>query len=281
MIKYPLWKLDTKTDNDSETKHSKTINFKAMKTFQFLIFLIFVLFLGILTFVDEIFVEGNNDIQKESRGAAGFDAIASSGDYKVIVKHSDTYSVLVKAESNLLSYIETEVVDNTLKIRTRGVHCLLQNSPIEIFITTPVLEDLFLSGSGMITTGSFVSDRFNITISGSGDIDTKINTGFMKANVSGSGNIFLEGDVKVGRFLIAGSGKIKSYQSKQRNCEAVIFGSGHIYVNTLETIDARISGSGKILYINHPIISKSIYGTGDVLDMNQNNGQLTDLSSYQ
>lgn len=239
-----------------------------MKTIQLLIFSIFILFLGILTCVDKIFLEGNKDLQKESRDANGFNAISSSGDFKVIVRPGDTYSVEVKAESNLLSYIETNVVDNTLKIRTRGVHSLLQNYPVEVFITTPILNGLFLSGSGMIKTGHFVSDQFSITISGSGDIDTKISTGFMKANVSGSGNIFLEGDAKVGRFVISGSGKIKSYQSQQRNCEAIILGSGELYVNTLETIDARISGSGRVLYINHPVISKSIYGSGNVLDEN-------------
>ena len=252
-----------------------------MKTFHFVILFLLVLFFGIITSGDDIFVEVNKDLLKESRKVPGFEAIASSGDFKVTVKPGDSYSVEVKAESNLLSYIETVVVDNTLKIRTRGVHSLLQNYPIEVFINTPVLKGLFLSGSGTITTGHFISDEFSIVISGSGDIDTKINTGFMKAKISGSGNIFLEGDAKVGRFLISGSGKIKSYQTQQRNCEAVIFGSGSIYVNTLETIDARISGSGRVLYINHPIISKSIYGSGDVLDMNQNNGQLTDLTRYR
>jgi len=273
--------LNTKTDNDSETKKSEIFNFKAMKTFQFLILILLILFLGIITHVDDIFVEGNNDLLKESREITGFDAIASSGDFKVIVKPGDAYSVEVKAESNLLSYIETIVVHNTLKIRTRGIHSLLQNYPVEVFITTPVLNGLYLSGSGMITTGRFASNEFNISISGSGDIDTKINTGSMKANIVGSGNIFLEGDSKVGRFLIVGSGKIKSYQSQQRNCDAIILGSGALYVNTLETIDARISGSGSVFYINHPIISKSIYGSGKVLDMNQNKGQFTDLKSYK
>jgi hypothetical protein len=271
--------LTTKTDNDSETKQSEKFNFKAMKTIQFSILILLILFLGIITNVDDIFVEGNKDLLKESREVTGFEAIASSGDFKVIVKPGDAYSVEVKAESNLLSFIETEVVHNTLKIRTRGIHTLLQNYPIEVFITTPVLNGLYLSGSGMITTGRFTSDEFSILISGSGDIDTKINTGSMKANISGSGNIFLEGDSKVGRYLISGSGKIKSFQSQQRNCEAVIIGSGALYVNTLETIDARISGSGRVFYINHPTISKSIYGSGEVLDMNQNKGQFTDLRS--
>ncbi|HEY3370144.1 MAG TPA: head GIN domain-containing protein [Prolixibacteraceae bacterium] len=239
-----------------------------MKSLEFIILSIFVLFLGVITFVTDIFPEGNKDLRAETRWAEGFDQISSSGDYKVIVKHGDNYQVEVKAESNLLPYIETVVVDHTLKIKTRGLRNLLQNYPIEVFITTPVLRGLFQSGSGMIKTGRFESEEFRLTVSGSGDIDTQVSTDQLIAHISGSGNIYLEGDAKEGRFVISGSGKIKSYQAQQRNCEAIIFGSGNMYVNTLETIDARISGSGKILYINNPIVSKNIYGSGDVFDMN-------------
>lgn len=252
-------------------------NTKAMKANEFLILFIFVLFLGVITFAETIFPEGNEDFRGESRRAEGFDQIASSGDYKVIVKQGDTYAVEVWAESNLLSYIETEVVDHTLKIKTRGLRSLLQNNPIEIYVTTPVLNGLFLSGSGMIRTSHFVSDQFSILLSGSGDIDTKVSTGIMKAHLSGSGNIFLEGDADEGRFVISGSGRIKSYQALQRNCEAIILGSGNMYVNTRGTIDARITGSGRVLYINHPVVSKNIYGSGEVFDMNEKMGPLTKL----
>jgi len=240
-----------------------------MKTHEFIILFIFVLFLGVITFADSIFLQGNNDVRGESRRASGFDQVASSGDYKVHVKRGDTYGVEVWAESNLLAYIETEVVDHELKIKTRGIRMLLQHQPIEVFVTTPVLNGLFLSGSGMIKTGHFDSEQFAITVSGSGDIDTHVSSDVMKAHVSGSGNIFLEGEAKVGRFVISGSGKIKSYQTRQHTCEAIILGAGNMYVNTLENIDARITGSGKVLYINHPVINKNIYGSGDVFDMNE------------
>ena len=239
-----------------------------MKTFEFFLLSIFVLFLGVVTFTKDLFPEGNKVLRKEAREASGFDQIVSSGDFKVLVKCGDTYSVEVKAESNLLPYIETEVVDHLLIIKTRGIRTLLQNQPIEVFITTPVLKALFLSGSGMIKTGRFVNDQFRIMLSGSGYIDTNINTELIKTVVSGSGNIFLDGVAKVGRFAICGSGRIKSYQTQQRNCEAVILGSGKIFLNTLETIDARITGSGRVLYINHPIVSKSIYGSGEVFNDN-------------
>jgi hypothetical protein len=247
-----------------------------MKKNELFILSVFVLFMGILTFSATIFPEGNHDVRGESRRAEGFDQIVSSGDYKVFVKQGEAYGVEVWAESNLLPLIETEVIDHRLIIRTRGLHRLLQNHPIEVFVTTPVLNGLLLSGSGMIKTGRFTSEQFNVILSGSGDIDSQVSTHLMSGHVSGSGNVYLQGDATRGRFVISGSGKIKSFGSRQRNCEAIILGSGNMYLNSVETIDARITGSGQVLYINHPIVNKSVYGSGNVLNMNQENKMLTE-----
>ncbi len=240
-----------------------------MKTIKLsLVLSLFVLLFIASSCVDELFLEGNGILQTESRGASGFEEIASSGDFDVTILPGSSYSVEVSAESNLLSYIETDVVGKTLKIRTRGLHSLRTHEPIEVFITTPVLNGLSLSGSGMIKTGSFMSDDFSIAISGSGDIDTDVSTDKMKANVSGSGTVFLEGEATEAEFVISGSGKIKAYNFPHRNCEAVISGSGDVFVNASESIDARISGSGRVFYINHPVIHTSISGSGGVVDKN-------------
>jgi len=148
------------------------------------------------------------------------------------------------------------------------MYSLRDHEPIEIYITTPVLNGVTLSGSGIIKTGSFMSDDFRVTLSGSGDIDTQISTETLKANVSGSGNIFIEGDAFESEFVISGSGKIKSYNLEQSICMAAISGSGDMYVNVSETIDARISGSGRVYYINYPIVHTSISGSGGVVDKN-------------
>jgi len=240
-----------------------------MKTINLtLVLSLFILVFGTSSCVDEIFVEGNGDLQTELRMASGFEDVASSGDFKVTVMPGVKYSVEVSAESNLLPYIETDVVGNTLKIHTRGLHSLHQNFPIEVFIITPVLNGVSLSGSGLIKTGSFMSDDFRVAISGSGDIDTEIITDKLKANVSGSGTVHLEGEATETEFVISGSGKIKAYDLPQQNCRAVISGSGDMFVNASQTIDAHISGSGRVFYVDYPVIHTSISGSGGVVDKN-------------
>ncbi|MBA4410296.1 MAG: head GIN domain-containing protein [Bacteroidota bacterium] len=240
-----------------------------MKTTKiFYLFSLGLILFGLNSCIEDIFIEGNGISRTESRSASGFDQISSSGDFLVTVLPGSKYSVEVTAETNLLPYIETDVVGNTLKIRTQGLYSLRDHDPIEIYITTPVLNGITLSGSGLIETGSFSSDDFRMTLSGSGDIDTQISADKIKANVSGSGTIYIEGDAFESEFVISGSGKIKSYDLEQNICQAIISGSGDMYVNVSEIIDARISGSGKVNYINYPVVHTSISGTGKVVDRN-------------
>ena len=223
---------------------------------------------GTTSCFDEMFVSGNGDLQTETRVAANFNEVSSSGDFQVTISPADTYSVEVSAESNLLPYIETDVVGNKLRIRTRGLHTLRNHFPIQITIGTPVLEGLNLSGSGKIETGAFVNSSFSANVSGSGNIDTQISTDHVKAVVSGSGTIFLQGDATSSSYVISGSGKIKSYDLQQNSCAVTISGSGDAFVNVTETLSANISGSGMVYYVGNPAIHTSISGSGSVVDKN-------------
>jgi len=240
-----------------------------MRTIQIpLILATFALLFTTSSCIDEMFLEGNGVVKSEIRVASGFDEVVSSGDFQVTIMPGSGYSVEVSAESNLLPYIETDVIGNTLKIRTRGIRSLRQNVPIVINITTPVLNGLTLSGSGLIQTGSFLSSDFRIDLSGSGNIDTQISSDRIKASVSGSGTIFMEGAAVESNFVISGSGKIKSYKLEQSSCRAVISGSGDLFVNASESLDASISGSGRVYYIGNPVIHTSISGSGAVVNKN-------------
>ncbi len=228
----------------------------------------FLLLFGTSSCVEELFIEGNGILRTETRNDEGFTKVSSSGDFNVTVLPGASYSVEITAESNLLPYISTNVDGKTLKIRTSGIHTLRQNEPIEIFITTPALKGIALSGSGLIKTGNFMSSDFDISVSGSGDVITTISSGDVAANISGSGTITINGDAASTDFVISGSGKIKAYDLEQDLCQATISGSGDMYVNVSRTIDARISGSGKIYYVNYPAIHSSISGSGGVVDRN-------------
>ena len=136
---------------------------------------------------------------------------------------------------------------------------------MEVFITTPFLEGVKQSGSGIISTDYFVADNFNVVISGSGIIETAVDANTVDTNISGSGNLFISGNALHGEFTISGSGKVEAYDLDLRDCSAKISGSGNIWVNVERFLLASISGSGNVFYIGNPDIEMHVSGSGSVI----------------
>ncbi len=240
-----------------------------MKTIKLLTFPLFLFLLSLNTScIDDIFVEGNGMPGSEGRITKPFTEIASSGDYVVHVTHGNKYEVLLYAETNLLPYIETNVRGNTLHIETSGIHSLRNSLPVEVYITTPVLEGLALSGSGTITTDSFVTDQISIALSGSGKIETKIDAFNSKTVISGSGQLLLSGISDNADFVISGSGKIKASDLLVGDCSANISGSGEMRINVEKFLLVNISGSGNVLCWGRPLVESHISGSGKLITQN-------------
>lgn len=223
---------------------------------------------GLNSCLDDFSILGNGHQQTEDRWTTSFDEIKSSGAFEVYVASGDNYSVEVTAESNLLPYIITEVDGGKLKIRTQGIHNLHNTRPMEVYITTPVLNGLTLSGSGSIETEHFTGSKLGITISGSGRITTSVDVHDLNANISGSGKIDVTGYCNHTDLLISGSGKIKAFDLEQNSCKAKISGSGNMYVNVTDYIDVNISGSGDLHFVSTPDVHSSISGSGKVINDN-------------
>ncbi len=228
-------------------------------------------------------IGGNNQVTTETRQVFSFDNIVNEGSFNVYITHDSIYQVIVEAESNLIPHIRTLVNGNTLIIDTR--ESLNNHSPMNIYVKTPKLYGVDLSGSGLISIDSLSTDHLNVEISGSGNINGEIvanNT--VNAKISGSGNIFLElyttnietkisgsgnidlsGESNTGTHTISGSGNINSYNFVQKECFAKISGSGNMYLNVSDYLDANISGSGSIFYLGNPQVTVKITGSGSVI----------------
>ena len=238
-----------------------------MKTIQLLVVAVVLLF-SATGCIDDLIIDGNGIETSEARITRHFSKVKSEGEFEVHITSGAVYDVLVQAESNLVPYIETDVTGNTLRIRTQGLRNLRNQLPMKVFITTPFIENITQSGSGIITTGYFEGEHFNITISGSGTIETALEAGSLDGIVSGSGNLYLSGVAQSGNFLVSGSGEIDAWDMSLRNCEATISGSGNIWVNSERFLRANISGSGNVFYYGDPEVEAHISGSGNVIHEN-------------
>lgn len=215
--------------------------------------------------IDELDINGNGIAATEGRIARNFTKVKSAGSFDVHITHGDVYEVVVRAEENILPYIETTVVNDMLKIDIRGFHLVRNRLPMEVFITTPFVDEIIQSGSGNITTDYFSARNFNFLISGSGSISTSVDADEIQGTISGSGAINLSGNADLATLLVSGSGRMDAYNFSVTDCKATISGSGNILVEVERFLDANISGSGNIMYTGSPNVQSRISGSGRVI----------------
>ena len=258
-----------------------------MKTQIKITFAIALIMMAFTSCFDGIIVEGNNEITQETRTLPNFTEVSSSGSYRIFYQHGDSAKATIIGESNIIPYIETAVYNNKLDIRTALHVSISTNKMLEVYIESPEIEEIELSGSGSIETDSVNGDELSLSISGSGDIiSTFVGNEFTssisgsgsmdiytecttsKTSISGSGKIIIEGLATDADFTIIGSGKIKAYDFAVKNAEVEISGSGDAYINAAEMLKGYISGSGNIYYIGHPSIDLNDLGSGRLVNDN-------------
>jgi hypothetical protein len=239
-----------------------------MKTIQLFVAGAVLLMFATTGCIDDLIIRGNGIAASEVRLTPAFSSVSSEGNFEVHISLGPEFDVVVRAESNLLPYIETDVRGNNLKIHTRGLNSLRNRLPIEVFVTVPYIEGIVQSGSGSITTGFFEGDEFSFVVSGSGSIETSVDALSIDAVVSGSGLLYISGISRIADMVISGSGEIDAWDMDIRDCDAKVSGSGDAWVYVERSLKAVISGSGNVFYGGIPIIESHVSGSGGVIHKN-------------
>lgn len=218
--------------------------------------------------IDELLVDGNGESASEARITSEFSKVRSEGEFDIHITQGSEFDIVVRAESNLIPYIETDVNGNTLKIHTRGLRDLKNSLPMEVFITAPFVDEITQSGSGSIISDFFEANHFKYTISGSGSIDAAIEANSVDGVISGSGTLFLTGAANTADFIISGSGLIDAWDMQVQSCEATVSGSGSMWLAVEQYLKATISGSGSVYYTGTPETETRISGSGNIIHEN-------------
>jgi hypothetical protein len=214
-------------------------------------------------------VEGNGKVKKESRSVGSFTAVSSSGFWDVMISYGESSSIEIEGDENLHEYIETDVENGRLIIKTKKKYNLRSRNRMTVYVSLTKMTGISLSGSGdMIGKGKFRNDgTTSFRVSGSGSIDItldKVETA--DVSVSGSGNVRLAGTADHVDAKVSGSGNADCSDLVTDEASARISGSGNIKLNTNKSLEANISGSGNISYRGAASdVRKHVAGSGRVV----------------
>ena len=213
----------------------------------------------------------------EKRNVGSFESISLSIAAKVYVSQSKKTSLEIKGYADDLDEIITEVDGSTLKIKRKKNRAWGWNNrsfkKVEVYISSPKIEDLRISGSGNIVAKTPVkSGSVDYSISGSGNIIIEeLKADNVECHISGSGDIRLKGDCKNELEIhISGSGDVEAAYFEAKEVDIRVSGSGDCRVYASDKITARVAGSGDIYYRGKPeyVDSKSA-GSGSIKSIGQ------------
>ncbi|NCI47939.1 head GIN domain-containing protein [Sediminibacterium soli] len=211
-------------------------------------------------------IEGNGQIRKESRQVGSYTAVSSAGAWDVMIGYGESSTIQVEGDENLLPYIETEVENGKLQIRTKKRANLHSRKKITIYVSLTKMTGVSLSGSGdIIGKGRFRNEgSTSFKVSGSGNIRIDLDkVGDADVSISGSGNITLAGSANRIDARVSGSGNADCQELITNDAEAHISGSGNIKLNANKSVDASISGSGNVSYKGSAAeVKKHVAGSG-------------------
>ncbi len=218
-------------------------------------------------------VTGEGEVASERRDVSGYDAVALEGSFKVQIRQGSGHKLELRAERNLLPYIETRVVDGskgrTLEIQTRrGYHLSTKQAPV-IEIEMPALRGVSIAGSGTIKVDPISAQDLKASISGSGDIHLNgVKSERVTMSISGSGDIIASGSTANLSVSVAGSGDVKARDLQADEAKVSIAGSGDVIVAANKLLKVSIAGSGDVAYVGNPELSFSSAGSGKVRKLN-------------
>jgi len=219
-------------------------------------------------------IDGVGDTIEETRDVTDFYSVSNTTSMDVFVTQADSFSVRVIAQENLIPLLETYRSGSTLLVKTREFSCIRSTNDIEIHITMPEIEELNLTGSGMIQCEFLTGNQVELSVTSSGimNVDTLL-VDELKLRNSASGHMNIEYiETDFAELRMSGSGEIDFGESYLNEIDVRHSSSGTIRggVNEALITDLTMSGSGRIILHGDSedlTTSHSSSGRMDALDL--------------
>jgi hypothetical protein len=212
------------------------------------------------------------EVQQETRPAAGFRRIEISGQVNATLVQGDAEGVTIEAPASSLARVRTEVHGETLQVEVTEGHSIWRwfsgrsagRTP-HVTIRLRELDRLEAAGAVTLNADSLRSNNLFLDLAGActlkfGDLQAST------LHLDGSGAIKIDIGGKVARQKIDLSGA-SSYQAERlASGDAVVdvSGAGKAVVNASNSLTVDISGAGKVEYLGNPQLKQSISGIGKI-----------------
>ena len=188
-------------------------------------------------------IRGNGHIKTEERQVGAFSNLDAGGAFEIEWQNGSP-SLRITTDENLLPYIEDNVSDDTLHLRTRD-H-VWPTHGIKVVIASPTRTGGRIRGAVKLTVKELSGPTFALE-----------STGVSEVSLDGS----------IDRLLVdmTGASQLAADGLKAKTAEISTTGAGDAEVAVTDALKVVITGAGKVTYSgNPPTIKKQIIGAGSI-----------------
>ena len=202
-------------------------------------------------------IGGSRTLVTREMAITGFTGVDAGNTFKVQIRPSTTYKVVITSDDNVVDYVRVENRDGLLVLglepgrRYANVH-------LEASIEMPSLERLALSGSARASLlGEWSSKRFTADLSGASDAEGDIAAAAtMSLQISGSSRIELAGSAEDLMVDASGASKVELDNLVARSANVHLSGSSRCTVEVTDELSAELSGASYLDYAGEPRLGK-------------------------
>ena len=188
-------------------------------------------------------IRGNGHIKSEERSLVSFVNLDAGGAFEIEWQNGSP-ALRITTDENLLRYVESNVSDDTLHLRTRG-H-IWPTHGIKVIISSPTRAGGKIRGAVKLTAKQLSGPIFAL-------------------EAKGASRVSLDGSVD--RLLVdmTGASQLTAAGLQAKTAEISTTGAGDAEVAVSDTLKVAITGAGKVTYSgNPPTIKKQITGAGSI-----------------
>jgi len=189
-----------------------------------------------------------------TKEVSAFDKVEVDGAIDLIVNIGNKSEVIIKADSEIMPYIVTNVTDRELKIYNKDVIEFnnLKNNKILVTITTPSILELESSGACVIKINDLKTDKLKVSLSGASDLTGSFECSVLDIEYSGASDSELRGKVKNCNIELSGASDIKAFDLVANNVKIEGSGSCSVDITVQDSLDVELSGVSELRYKGEP-----------------------------
>lgn len=208
---------------------------------------------------------GNGNVVSEERDAdESFTKIKASEGLDVYITQSNTQSIEVEADDNIISLIATDIDNGVLTIHAK--ENIGRAKSKKIYVSLPEIDKIVsTSGADVYSTDVIVADNLEVKCNSGADVKIEVKAESVTCSTSSGADIKISGTAQSLEASASSGSDIHAKNLEVKNCNASVSSGADITVYTTDKLVAKSSSGGDIHYYGNPeSVTKNKSSSGGV-----------------